>query len=352
MGTIDITNATRPRRTRVGGVDKTRMAHFRKRFPPTAKRHMFIRDEILAPQRDTKVNPTRTGIIDAGAAADEIKALARDMGADAVGIAEYDPRFTFTQVEESDRPAHDFVIVLAMAMEYDYMADIGPRSQAEVHLVYYRLDDIAMRLAHHIGAYGYSARMQPNAGDIPLPAYGWLAGLGELGKHGSLISPTLGSSFRLVAVTTDMPLAADGAHDFGFDEVCASCDMCTRFCPGDAIRPDKQAVNGLVRWHVDTPACEPYFHKLYGCKICLMVCPLNARGRFRGAFKTLAKDLVAAKDAAGLLALVEDRTEMRYEDFDYAAATPDEDAEDDGGNGSGKNESPSPRPSPVKGEGE
>ena len=29
MGTIDITNATRPRRTRVGGVAKTRMAHFR-----------------------------------------------------------------------------------------------------------------------------------------------------------------------------------------------------------------------------------------------------------------------------------------------------------------------------------
>ena len=40
MGTIDITNATRPRRTRVGGVDKTRMAHFRKRFPPTAKRQI------------------------------------------------------------------------------------------------------------------------------------------------------------------------------------------------------------------------------------------------------------------------------------------------------------------------
>jgi hypothetical protein len=217
MGTIDITDATRPRRTRVGGVDKTRMAHFRKRFPPAAKRHLFIRDEILAPQRDTAVNPARTEITDPETTTNHIKALARDMGADAVGIAAYDPRFTFAQVAEADRPAHDFVIVLAMAMEYDYMADIGPRSQAEVHLVYYRLDDIAMRLAHHIGAYGYSARMQPNAGDIPLPAYGWLAGLGELGKHGSLISPTLGSSFRLVAVTTDMLLAADGAHDFGFD---------------------------------------------------------------------------------------------------------------------------------------
>lgn len=33
------------------------------------------------------------------------------------------------------------------------------------------------------------------------------AGLGELGKHGSLISPELGPNFRLGMVTTDLPLA-------------------------------------------------------------------------------------------------------------------------------------------------
>jgi Pyruvate/2-oxoacid:ferredoxin oxidoreductase delta subunit len=328
MGTIDISNATRPKRTRVGGVDKTRAAHFRKRFPPTAKRHLFIRDEILAPMRDSPVNPARTEIDDPAAVTEHIKALARDMGAHAVGVAAYDPRFTFSQVE--DPPAHDFVIMFALAMEYDCMADIGPRSQEEVHRVYYSLDDIGVRLAHHIGAFGYSARMQPNGGDIPLPVYGWLAGLGELGKHGSLISPELGSSFRLAAVTTDMPLVADGAADHGIDEVCASCDMCTRFCPGDAIRPDKFDVNGVTRWHVDTPACEPYFHKLYGCKICLMVCPLNARGKFRDAFKALSKDLVVTKDSGGLLALIESRTDLKYEEFDYA--------QNDGGDDSGEND--------------
>ena len=57
-----------------------------------------------------------------------------------------------------------------MAMSYDNMADIGPRSQAEVHRVYHALDDIGVRLAHQIAARGYSARMQPNEGDVPLPA--------------------------------------------------------------------------------------------------------------------------------------------------------------------------------------
>ena len=53
MGTIDIDNAERPTRTRVGGVDARRMGRFRQRFPPAAKRHLFIRDGILEPMRDT-----------------------------------------------------------------------------------------------------------------------------------------------------------------------------------------------------------------------------------------------------------------------------------------------------------
>ena len=315
MGNIDIGSADRPVRVRVGGVDVERMKEFRRRFPPAAKRHLFIRDHILFPERQPEPNPEKTDIDDPAAVTDELKQMVRDMGAHEVGVAAFDPRFTFAQVDQME---HRSVIVFAMAMAYDYMADIGPRSQDEVHRVYYKLDDIGMRLAHHIAAFGYTARMQPNAGDFPLPAYGWLAGLGELGKHGSLISPTLGSSFRLCAVSTDMPLLADGQRDHGIDEVCAKCNMCERFCPGDAIKPEKKSVNGIERWIVEREACEPYFHKLFGCKICLMVCPLNSRGIFRDAFKTLSKDLVAAKDAAGMLSLIEERTDLKYGDFEVA----------------------------------
>ena len=316
MGSIDIEKAERPTRGRVGGTDKDRAARFRARFPPSAKRSLYIRDRILLPAREPPVNPEKSAIGDPAEAAREICEMARGMGADAVGIAEYDRRFAFTQAGD---PEHSAVVVFGIAMSYDNMADIGPRSQEEVHRVYHALDDIGVRLAHQIAAFGYSARMQPNEGDIPLPALAWLAGLGELGKHGSLISPELGSSFRLGAVTTDMPLKPDGPADFGIDEVCAKCGVCTRFCPGDAIKPDKATVNGIERWHVDTPACEPWFHKLYGCKICLMVCPLNSRGVFGEDFKRASRVLVDAKDADGMLRLIEERTDMRYEDFDDAA---------------------------------
>lgn len=312
MGKIDIRDAQRPTRARVGGSDADRANRFRARFPPAAKRRLFIRNNILSPNRAPPVNPERSEIGDAIALTTEIKATIRAMGADIVGVADYDQRFAFTQAREV---AHKHVVVFGIGMSYDHMADIGPRSQDEVHRVYYQLDDIGVRLAQQIAAYGYSAAMQPNEGDIPLVALAYLAGLGELGKHGSLISPDLGSSFRLGAVSTDIPLTADGPKDFGIDEVCIRCGVCERFCPGDAIKPIKQVVNGIERWHVHTPACEPYFHQLYGCKICLMVCPLNSRGKFGPAFKAASKVVVKAKDAKGMLALIEEHTDMHYEDF-------------------------------------
>ncbi len=216
MGKPDITNAERPARVRVGGVDVARAARFRKRFPPPAKHHLYIRDHILFSQRDTPVNPVRDRPRDPEETARWIKSWVLDQGAGAVGIAGYDERFTFAQEEQPD---HSAVIVFAMAMKYDYMADIGPKSSDEVHRIYYRLDDLGLRLAHQIGGLGYRARMQANGGDIPLVPFAWLAGLGELGKHGSLISPDLGSSFRLGAVTTDLPLALDGPKELGIDEV-------------------------------------------------------------------------------------------------------------------------------------
>lgn len=304
MGKIDISGAKRPARGPVAGTSHPLSAAWEKRVPPAAQRRRFIRRKIYMGMRDTLVNPVRTIVGDAVAMTREIKELVLSRGADAVGIAEYDPRFTFAGAEA---PPHRFVVVFAMAMKYDLMADVGAASQDEVHRVYNALDALGISVAHDIGAYGYSARLQPNEGEIPLIPYAWLAGLGELGKHGSLISPRLGSSFRLSAVSTDLPLVTDGPKDFGIDEICTRCRICERFCPGEAIRNEKQEAFGVLRWQVDTPACEPYFHRLYGCKLCLMVCPMNAKGLFKDRFKPIAKDLIAAKDAKGLLRIIGER---------------------------------------------
>ena len=319
MPKIDLRQAERPVRHQRDGLRSPRALHFRKQMPDSARRHVYIRRNILFENREPPVHPDLMEI-DTEESTKLIKDLTLAGGARVVGIADYDPRVAFSDAEPLD---HTSVIVFGMSMDYDLMSDIGPKSQAEVHRIYYELDDLGLRLAHHIAAMGYSARLQHNYAEIPLVAYGYLAGLGELGKHGSLITPSLGSSFRLGAVSTDLPLTADGPTSFGIDEFCTHCNVCTRFCPGDAILPEKREVNGIERWHVNTPACEPHFYELYGCKICLMVCPFNNQGEQHELYAPVIRDIVAAKDAAGIVKLIRERTKMQSSSVDFGVAVKD-----------------------------
>jgi epoxyqueuosine reductase QueG len=99
------------------------------------------------------------------------------------------------------------------------------------------------------------------------------SGLGELGKHGSLISRHFGSGVRLAGVTTDMPLVATAPDRFGADEFCMTCQACTNACPPGAITEHKQLVRGVERWYVDFDKCIPYFAEAASCGICIAECP-------------------------------------------------------------------------------
>lgn len=319
MALIDISMAERPTRRKQGQTAEaaTRVtedsvipsfeeaATWQRQFPPDGRRFGWLQADVLMAQRHAPVNPSRTEITDATAITEHIKAYARELGADDVGIAEFVPEFSF-----SDRELlpHTRVIAFALGMKYDLMADIGPTSQHEVHRVYFKMLDIGVRLAEYIGSYGYQASAHPNGGELAHIPFAYLAGLGQLGKHGSLISPKLGSSLRLALVSTDMPLLVDGPQDYGVDDLCSRCNVCTRYCPADAIGPDKQTVKGVNRWYVDTAACFPVFEVLSGCKICLMVCPFNGRSENKEGYKAIAKDLAQAKTKDDLLAVLAERT--------------------------------------------
>ena len=180
MGILDLSKLTRPKRGEQAGVVSPQASRFRSRMPASAKRHTFLRRKVLGPLREAEVNPNRSEVRDISDTTADIKKLVFEMGAKVVGVAKYDPRFVFRDATVCD---HTRVVVIGMSMQFDRMIDIGPSSQGEVHRVYYTLDDMAVRLARYIGSYGYSARAQTNAGDFPLPAYAYLAGLGELVHH-------------------------------------------------------------------------------------------------------------------------------------------------------------------------
>jgi len=224
------------------------------------------------------VSNKQTEVSDPARMAADIKQYARDNGAGIVGITAIPDE---AQYQGKTTP-YRYAICLGLPMDREEMQYVPQaRASIEVMRTYRVLGKIAVRLARHIAAMGWPARAygSPNCTDIlhiPLAAR---AGLGELGKHGSMISKEYGSNFRLATVVTDLPLAIDQPADIGVDDLCLQCRRCVVDCPPDAIFEDKQLVRGRAKWYVDFDKCIPYFTKTHGCSICVEVCPWSQPGR-------------------------------------------------------------------------
>ncbi len=131
------------------------------------------------------------------------------------------------------------------------------------------------------------------------------AGLGKRCRNGMIASGSLGSAFFLAEIITDIPLeyfidqysiesnedvnTKNGGGETSWAEACLRCTKCIDACPGKAIKD-----NGLI----DARLCISYLtieHRgawkpegekvmqtpagrttLFGCDICLRVCPLNS----------------------------------------------------------------------------
>lgn len=203
-------------------------------------------------------------------------AFALSHEADAIGIAPMGPLYVFEgyQIEEP------WVIVLALAHNYERLKQVpsdetNGTGVTDIGDQYARGTRASFALANWIRSRGYNARAWPGpmASALLLIPPAIAAGLGELGKHGSLISPQFGAGVRLAGVTTDMPLVATSPRRFGADEFCSTCQVCTNACPPSAIIPHKQMVRGVERWYVDFDKCIPYFAENASCGICIATCP-------------------------------------------------------------------------------
>ncbi len=210
-----------------------------------------------------------------------VKEFALAHEADLVGIARANADWVFDDSEVSG----DWIVVLGVAMDREALAKLPPRapdfsSADEVSKQYNRAARTSKALANWIRNRGWPADAQtgPWAGAAQLIPPAIAAGLGQLGKHGSVINDTYGAAFRLAAVYTDLPLVADAPRDFGVDDFCASCRVCTQACPPDAIFETKQWVRGVQKWYVDFDKCIPYFIDTLGCGICIAECPWSLPG--------------------------------------------------------------------------
>lgn len=262
-------------------------------------RAMARRPRELAPHRDGPVAPVQST-----RGAQQHARLVRDKalasGASLVGIARLRSDF----IELDRELSHDWVIGIVVAEDYANVLKGADAVQSGAYRAYAACAEIATALAAFVREeLGHAALAHHNGGSEiqALPAL-YHMGIGELGRHGSLINPELGAFWRPSFVTTTLPLVADRPIAFGVQDYCLNCRLCETACPGDAVAPagDFIVTDGVNRWLIDNEKCFPYSRlRAEYCHICVDVCPYIHKENGKPELKRMFKAVVAERKSAG-----------------------------------------------------
>lgn len=247
--------------------------------------------------RATKVIPVEKNRIEKSKEewTDLVKDVGVKSGAVAIGITKMRPEWV---IDTFDVP-YETVITIGVAMDFENLKT-APEVPSAIEVIkkYGEAHLVSHAIANFIHEQGWDAISYGGSNNVPIllipPAIE--SGLGELGKHGSIINRENGSVMRLGALVTNMPLNMDTPDVFGVDDFCMNCKACQNACPPEAIHPEKKMVRGLVKWYVDFDKCLPYFNENTGCGICLAVCPWSRPDVPQNLIKKIAKKKASSSD--------------------------------------------------------
>ncbi len=251
---------------------------------------------------------------DLGPLAVAIKSWGRELGFQAVGIADVDLGEAEARLAEwlrlgfhgemdymarhgakRSQPAAlvpGTLRVISARMDYspdaaDAEATLADRSKAYVSryalgrdyhkVLRARLQRLAERIEGEVGAFGY--RVFTDSAPVMEVELAVRAGLAWRGKHTLALARDAGSLFFLGEIYTDLPLPVDRA----IAEHCGTCERCIEACPTGAI---------VAPYQLDARRCISYLtielkgsipadlrplvgNRVYGCDDCQLVCPWN-----------------------------------------------------------------------------
>ena len=185
--------------------------------------------------------------------ADGVKALAKDLGADLVGIASaeilnaFPPDPLFPQTPERISPHVKSVVTIGQRIPVGaFRCKTNLPVQYIDMLVLRRMDRIAYRLVDALEREGWPSFVtaaQETDWSYKRASYGRLstrhlgieAGLGTFGLEVNILTPEFGPRIYLTGVLTECELDADEPMT---EQVCIgeSCSRCLYSCPSDAVR--------------------------------------------------------------------------------------------------------------------
>jgi ferredoxin len=183
----------------------------------------------------------------------EVKLLARELGADLVGIASaktlnaFPPDPLYPQTPERISPLIKSVIVIAKRIPTGaFRCKTNVPVQYIDMLVLRKMDRISYRLAERLERAGWPSCVtaaQETDWSYKRASYGRLstrhlgieAGLGTFGLEVNILTPEYGPRVYLTGVLTEAELAPDAPMT---EQVCIgeSCSRCLYSCPSDAVR--------------------------------------------------------------------------------------------------------------------
>lgn len=183
----------------------------------------------------------------------KVKSLAKELGADLVGITsakvlnDFPPDPTVPQTPERISPYCKSVIVIASRIPVAvFRAKSGTAVQYMDMLVLRRMDRIAHKLASLLENEGHPSFVtaaQETDWDYKRASYGRLstrhlgveAGLGTLGLDVNILTPEFGPRIYLTGILTELELEPDQRIT---EQVCVgeSCSRCIHSCPTDAVK--------------------------------------------------------------------------------------------------------------------
>lgn len=255
-------------------------------------------------------NGHRADVTDPAAVTRNVKKAARHFGADLVGVCRLDRRWVYSNSFDGDTfegsaasgetngasqpqdipEEFQYAIVMGFEMDYQMMRRYPSYiADSATSMGYSRMAIANAHLAAFIRGLGFQT-IDCSINDVALSVpLALLAGLGDLGRNGLLVTPEFGPRLRLSKVLTNLPMTPDAPVDFGVTEFCQACRKCADLCPSQAILSGERTaepqsasnVAGEMKWPINAEKCRMYWSRMQkSCSNCISCCPYNKPDTF------------------------------------------------------------------------
>jgi reductive dehalogenase len=165
-----------------------------------------------------------------------------------------------------------------------------PLGQQTTGLAYKRHTMIQASMQEFLRGLGYMGMGSASINALAIaPAFGVLAGLGEMSRLNRMITPEFGPMVRCFVILTDMPVAFDKPIDAGIMEFCKRCKKCAEACATGALSFDDDPTwetrgpwnnPGHKAYFEDSTKCMTYWREVgTNCGICFSVCPFSKKDK-------------------------------------------------------------------------